>query len=143
MAKPNTSRDPHRIPQVSCTLQIKHLSRRVGFGSVFASLYDEFSSFCVRISIVLTSATGLLPHFGKRKSSGGLPIGNSRVFTFDVLTFLSGSRPDFAIMEIGRECWPLFLGFDVRSIGEKGHRRVHDHGNYAFGLDKAHGRRHR
>jgi hypothetical protein len=46
-------------------------------------------------------------------------------------------------MEIGRECWPLFLGFDVRSIGEKGHRQVHDHGNYAFGLDKARGRRRR
>jgi len=46
-------------------------------------------------------------------------------------------------MEIGRECWPLFLGFDVRSIGEKDHRQVHDHGNYAFGLDKARGRRRR
>jgi hypothetical protein len=37
-------------------------------------------------------------------------------------------------MEIGREYWPLFLAFDVRSIGGKGNRRVHDHGNYGHSV---------
>jgi hypothetical protein len=67
---------------------------------------------CLQMSTVLISATKRLLSF-ERKEFLQFATGNSHVFYIDVFIRI---RPDFAIMEIGRECWPLFPAFDVRSI---------------------------
>ena len=110
-----------------CSLLINRLPKRLEVGRVLASIETEIPGcFVCGLGSSYSCADETVP------KTGISAVCQLAICTSLHLTHLSGSRPYFAIMEIGHGCWPLFLHSDVRSIGMYDHRRVHDHGNYGY-----------